>query len=918
MQLPKKYILGFLLLAILAVVLFGGQFFERKIDFSTQVKPIINQRCISCHGGVKRSGELSMMTREDLLKAGESGKQAIVPGAPDKSEFYRRLVTHDEVDRMPYEADPLPKNEINILRKWIKQGAPWGKHWAFRPVAAVKVPKTKVQGSLGDGPSGQKLTAIDHFIRRAQQERQLLPQQAAPKEQLLRRVGLDLIGMPAPEHLAEAYLNSNRPEAYESLVDSLLASPHFGEHWASMWLDLARYADTKGAERDGRRRIWPYRDWVIRAFNQDMPYDQFITEQLAGDLLPDPTDAQYTATGFHRNTITNDEGGTDNEEFRVAAVVDRVNTTWEAMMGSTFACTQCHGHPYDAIKYEEYYAFMGFFNNTNDLDTYDDYPWLRQFSSEQKEQIRSLRSWLVQQSDPTEAEAWIDFLQTWQPVYYSLQADQCVNSEIYDTKFLAMRKKGTARLAGVDLTDKESLIFRYASGAGTGTWQLRLDSLDGPVLLSQKVKATQGWEIHEASLARKVKGKHDLYFTYDGQQLPNERAIGLRYDWFYFTSAFPGQGTEDYASQKEQYWELLRAKTPHTLITVERPPAMQRQTHVWDRGNWLAKQDEIEPDIPELFDPWPAGAPKNRLGLSQWMTDPQHPLTSRTIVNRIWAQLFGRGLVETLEDLGTQGAEPTHPELLDYLAYTLMHEYDWSLKRLIKDIVMTTTYQQSSQTTADHLEKDPQNIWLARSPRVRLSAEQLRDQGLRVSGLLSTKMYGPGVMPFQPEGIWNTPYNDDAWEMSEGEDRYRRAVYTFWKRSAPHPAMLTFDAADRQVCVARRIQTNTPLQALVTLNDPSYVEMATHLALTAKRSETEVVEQLALAYRQAVGYEASTAKLAILEELYEQQLADYRSRPEAVLDLLNPLEEDQRSPELAALTIACNAIMNLDEFITKS
>jgi hypothetical protein len=247
-----------------------------------------------------------------------------------------------------------------------------------------------------------------------------------------------------------------------------------------------------------------------------------------------------------------------------------------------------------------------------------------------------------------------------------------------------------------------------------------------------------------------------------------------------------------------------------------------------------------------------------------------------------------------------------------------MHEYDWSLKRLIKDIVMTTTYQQSSQTTADHLEKDPQNIWLARSPRVRLSAEQLRDQGLRVSGLLSTKMYGPGVMPFQPEGIWNTPYNDDAWEMSEGEDRYRRAVYTFWKRSAPHPAMLTFDAADRQVCVARRIQTNTPLQALVTLNDPSYVEMAIHLALTAKRSETEVVEQLALAYRQAVGYEASTAKLAILEELYEQQLADYRSRPEAVLDLLNPLEEDQRSPELAALTIACNAIMNLDEFITKS
>lgn len=919
MQFHPRYIFIALLIAVLLGVLFGGDFFERKIDFNSEVKPILNKHCITCHGGVKRSGELSMMTRADLLKAGESGKVAIVPGAPEKSEVYRRLITHDEVDRMPFESEPLPKKEINVIRKWIKQGAQWGKHWAFRPVAKVEVPTTqKQQGSLIDPASGQALQDIDHFIRQAQQQWQLVPQGPADKEHLLRRLGLDLIGMPVSASLAESYLQSDHPEAYEQLVDSLLASTHFGEHWASMWLDLARYADTKGAERDARRVIWAYRDWVIRAFNQDMPYDQFITEQLAGDLLPDPTDAQYTATGFHRNTITNDEGGTDNEEFRVAAVVDRVNTTWEAMMGSTFACTQCHGHPYDPIKYEEYYAFMDFFNNTNDLDTYADYPWLRQFSSEQKQELQALEQWLAGQSNEQIADQWIDFLKTWQPVYYSLQADKCINAEIYDTKFLAFRQNGSARLPGVNLTDKESLIFRYTSGAGTGSWQLHLDSLNGPVLLSQKVKATKGWEIHEVPLAENITGEHDLYFTYDGWQLPNERAIGLRFDWFHFTSSFPGKGSIDYSLQKEKYWELLRANTPYTLITVERPGAMQRSTHVWDRGNWMAKQEKVEADIPELFDPWPEGAPKNRLGLSQWMTDPKHPLTSRTIVNRVWAQLFGRGLVETLEDLGTQGAEPSHPELLDYLAYTLMYEYDWSLKQLIKSIVMTVSYQQSSEATLEQLEKDPQNIWLSRSPRVRLTAEQLRDQGLRVSGLLSKKMYGPGVMPYQPDGIWNTPYNDDQWEISEGEDRYRRAVYTFWKRSSPHPAMLTFDAADRQVCVARRIRTNTPLQALVTLNDPSFVEMAIHLALSVKEEKTEVADQLALAYQRAIGCEATPAKVAILLELYQQQLMDYSEHKEAVNSLLSDLSSAHQTAELAALTLTCNAIMNLDEFITKT
>ncbi|MEN0046486.1 MAG: DUF1553 domain-containing protein [Bacteroidota bacterium] len=914
----KKILIVSTIFAAICLSIYLLHPFSSKIDFNTQVKPIINKRCITCHGGVKQNGALSMMTRADLLKTGESGRVAIVPGDPESSEFYRRLVTKDEEERMPFETEGLPKEEIEILYQWIEEGAEWGKHWAYESVSPTEVPMQKtLLGSVGKEENKWAKKNLDYFILEKQKAQELKPSPRADQYTLLRRLSLDLIGMPASDYLSTAYLNQQI--SYEQLVDSLLASPHFGERWASVWMDLARYADTKGAERDDRRTIWEYRDWLIRAFNQDMPYNQFLTEQIAGDLLPNPTDAQYIATGFHRNTMTNDEGGTDNEEFRAAAVADRVNTTWEALMGTTFACTQCHGHPYDPIKHEEYYEFMAFFNNTRDHDTFADYPWLRKLSTEQNEQLEELKNWIVQNSNKKRAEEIYKFVKTWQPAYYSLQTDSLANADIYDTKFLGMRIHGIARLPQVDLNEKNHLIYRYIVWKLGGHLSIHLDAPDGQLLAKIPItKKTKGWAIGEVALKGDFTGKHDLYFRYENPMIKDPNRQNIRFDWFHFTQAFPAINAPDYTRYKNSFWELLNVSTEHTLIMVENPIGMKRATHVWDRGNWMAKQQEVEAAVPDIFDPMHENAPQNRLGLAMWLTDKRNPLVSRTIVNRVWEQVFGRGLVETLEDLGTQGIPPSHPELLDYISWQLMNDYEWSIKRLLKEIVLSATYQQDSKVSKEALEKDPMNIWYAHAPRVRLSAEQIKDQTLQVSSLLSKKMYGPSVMPYQPEGVWNTPYNNDAWTISEGEDRYRRAIYTYWKRSSPYPAMLTFDAAPRQLCSARRIRTNTPLQALVTLNDVSYMAAAVHLALKSKKTDQNASNWISNIYASAIGQNIGMQKLKTFESLYEEMLEDYRENDGDVKELLFEIEESEQDAELAALSIVANAVMNLDEFITKN
>jgi len=920
-------------------------FRAEQVDYNTQVKPILNKHCMKCHGGVRHKGGFNLLTRELALQPTESGQSAIVPGEPGKSEMMRRINCSDPEERMPYQEKALNKAEISVLAQWIAEGAPWDIHWAYRAIELPPVPKPKgtIWNFWQPKTTNWVKNDLDWFIYDRFQREQLHPTPEANPMSLLQRVSLDLTGLPAPEPLAQSFRSDTSAYAYERLVDSLLASPRFGERWASVWLDLARYADTKGYERDGNRTIWKYRDWLIRAFNADMPYNQFLTEQLAGDLLPDPTNDQYIATAFHRNTMTNDEGGTDNEEFRVAAVVDRVNTTWEALMGTTFACVQCHSHPYDPFMHEEYYKFYAFFNNSRDEDTYEEYPLLRHFSSADSLKLLDLKQWL-QQYAPERAKAISTFLKTWQPAIYSIAADSFTNCDLYDTKWLTMRNHAKARIKNVDLTGKTQLIWRCAAAVDKGRWTVHLDSPEGPLLFSTAVKNTKGKKTIQALEFQPVSGIHDLWLCYKNPLLKKPTDSGMFYDWFHFAAPFPGKGQPGYVASEAEFWRLLSADLSGTPIMLDPTPDLARVTRVFERGNWLVKGEKVTPDVPHLLLPLPANAPRNRLGMAHWMTDPQHPLTSRTMVNRVWEQLFGLGLAETLEDLGTQGIPPTHRELLDYLAWQLMHEHHWSLKKLLKQIVCSATYRQDSKVSAEALAYDPYNKFCARGPRVRLSAEQIRDRTLAVAGILSEKMYGPGVMPFQPEGIWNSPWNDDSWTLSKGEDQYRRAIYTFWKRGAPYPSMLTFDGTTREVCAARRVRTNTPLQALVTLNDSVYVEAARVFAKNIEKAGiTEPESQIRQAYQRAIGLPISPEKLVILKNLYDRALVVFQKDPEAVKHLLGLMEPKKKAtdrygkvppkpniivalpptitPEqlagTAALTVTANAILNLDEFVTK-
>ena len=909
----KYTYIGLVVLALLYA--FSFTFSNNKIDFNTQIKPLLNQKCIVCHGGVKRQGDFSLLFRQDALANTKSGKPAIIPGDPDGSEMIKRITHNDPEERMPYKQPPLSKEEINTLRQWIKEGAEWGDHWAYTELKPVELPTIK--GTFwGLWKSDWVKNDIDYFILDKIKAADLTPSVQADKETLLRRVALDLTGLPPSESLRQQYLNDNSPKAYENLVDSLLAATSFGERWAAMWLDIARYADTKGYERDDSRSLWRYSVWLIRAFNDDKPYNTFITEQIAGDLLPNATNDQLLATAFHRNTMTNDEGGTDNEEFRTAAVMDRVATTWQGIMGTTFACVQCHSHPYDPFRHEDYYKFLAFFNNTRDEDTYGDYPILREYRKQDSATHLELNNWLKANA-PQRADEIDKFVKTLQPSYNSLTADKFVNSALADEKWLTIRQNGSARMKAVKLDGKDQFIFTYKSNVLGGNLTIFLDSLRGQIYKIIPIDTSGGgWRVAKKDLLPQT-GVHDLYLQYNNPNLKKPTDGGMMFDWLYFTSSFPGKGLAGYEKAEKQFWSLLNAKDlDRTPVFVENPEEMHRKTFVFERGNWLSLGAEVQPEVPHSLNAFPKDAPKDRRGLAMWLTDTKNPLTARTYVNRIWEQLFGVGLAETLEDLGTQGIPPTHPELLDYLAYNFMNGMDWRTKTLIKTMVMSATYQQSSNITPVLQAKDPQNKLYARAPRVRLSAEQIRDQTLAVSGLLLDSLYGKSVYPFQPDGVWSSPYNGAVWKKSAGKQQYRRAIYTYWKRSSPFPSMLTFDGVNREVCVSRRIRTNTPLQALVTLNDSTFLVAAVEMAKNAKFTEG-VSQQISNCYAAAMGQTITKEKRLVLEKLYATALQQFQSKNNKDKVQL-PSVLTEQTPEIAALAIVANAILNLDEFVNKS
>lgn len=922
------------------------------VEFNRHIRPILTKECTACHGGVKAAGGISFIFRDMALGEGDSGRRAIVPGKPEESEMIRRIRSKDpdEVMPQPKHGSPLDEHEIALLEKWISQGAEWQEHWAFVPPKLVEVDKVSDE-SWPRGP-------IDRYVMQSLDRKGLKPSEEAAPEEWLRRVSFDLIGLPPTIEELEAFkaaIKSDPQKAYEDVVDRLLASPKYGERWATMWLDLARYSDTYGFEKDPNRTIWPYRDWVIRAFNKDMPYDQFTIEQLAGDLLPNATADQRLATAFHRNTQNNTEGGTDDEEFRVAAVQDRVATTWTAWQATTFGCVQCHAHPYDPIEHDEYYSFIAFFNNTEDHDLDNDYPRMKvPNDAAHADVVSNMEVQLRELHEELNAAGKVALKQddTWKT--FSPDQFDPSHGKLFNASNGSIRADGTLPVRSV----------HKVSGPATDFTALRIQILpevDDPTKWPERGSFIVNFEVRlidESGKSEVVKMKEifadAISGPFDMEPTGNFGAYPKLHQprWFVLVPEKPvkveagtrmevemkhGKSTAGsqatpvrhfkLATSEDAAWSKLvddgeRLKIWDKRSAIEKGykdikgsmvPVMiegkKRETRVFARGNRLSKEHIVKPSIPKLF----GGEPSddlNRLDMAKWIASEENPLTARVMANRLWHETFGLGIVETAEDFGTSGTTPSHPLLLDYMALKFQGDYEWSIKSMLREIVLSATYRQTHQASKELVTTDPENRLLARGPRNRLTAEMVRDQALAVGGLLSDKMHGPPVFPPQPDGVWKSVYSGASWKESKGEDRLRRGVYTFNKRTAGFPGFLVFDAPSRDLCSARRIVSNTPLQPLVTMNDPAHVEAAQGLAKRMLDHSGDLSEQLKYAMLLATQRQVTPDVLAELENLRNDALAEYRNSPEESKKLAD-------SPEVAALVLVANTILNLDAALTR-
>ncbi|HTS05982.1 MAG TPA: DUF1553 domain-containing protein [Candidatus Eisenbacteria bacterium] len=1018
---PRFWMLGLLFLSLLL----GATYYIRRrsgeeVHFSRDVRPILNQNCMQCHGGVRQKNGVSFLFREEALGTGKSGKRTIVPGKPDESELMARITSSDPDSRMPYHAPALSAQQIDVLRRWIKQGAKWEDHWAF----VAPKPQTLPEVKHDEWPR----QPLDRFVLARLEKEDLSPSAEADKSALLRRVSLDLTGLPPTPEEQAAFLADTSSNAYERQVDRLLNSPRYGERWASMWLDLARYADTKGYEKDMERPgVWPYRDWVIDAFNRNVPYDQFVITQLAGDLLPDATFEDRIATSFHRQTPVNDEGGTDDEEFRTVAVMDRSATTWSVLNGLTMNCVQCHSHPYDPIRHVEYYKSLAFFNNTQDADLPEDTPVLHvpkdktryPEAARLQQELAKVESAVVSHGRQLEQQSQWSAIPISSARASTSLAFQWEASELEKKLKSLKREKLSAKEEAEQRKDLQKAIAdmrvkaRSAAGkevslpissgdlhsgseiSGMQTFELTakadapeitalrieiyptnsevarhtpeigfiVDRIDASVVDGQGKESKVAFRSlvpdSESSLERALAGaieskrqlmddpgangfqavpslfrtrwvvavptepiklnrgsriKLRLTQTQDIDDKPalvHQVHLSVSGDSQWQSLGADASWSGQLAQLTELTQQLEKIPTVPLPIMAEEPAYDERTTLEFERGNFLTKTGPaLVPDVPGIFPRLPDDAPRNRLTLAKWFFAPGQPLTARTAVNRYWEQLFGAGIVETLENFGSVGEEPSHPELLDWLALHFQNDLHWDMKALLRELVTSATYRQSAKASPELVERDPHNRLLARGPQQRLTAEMVRDQALLASGLLSDKMGGPPVMPPQPEGVWNTVYNDSKWKDATGPDRHRRAIYTYIKRTSGYPSFLTFDASDHDTSLARRIPTNTPLQALVTLNDPVYFEAARAMAERMIAKEGNVDARIGYGARLILSRNLTDKELTALHALYEKTSATSTLKPVAATTRTG-------SRDLSAMTAVAGVLMNLDASLTR-
>jgi cytochrome c553 len=1007
--------------ALAAGLAFAGPL--RAVDFTAQVQPIFKANCVRCHGPDQQKNQLRLDSRTLALQGGVSGR-VILPGNAKESLLIRRLLGQEK-PRMPFKEAPLPESEIALIRAWIDSGAMGpddaapvtkvARHWAYVKPERPPVPAVRNASWIRN--------PIDAFILARLEKEGLAPSPEAPRETLLRRLSLDLTGLPPTLAEIDAFLADASPDAYEKAVDRLLGSPHYGERWARPWLDLARYADSNGYEKDRLRVAWKYRDWVIDALNHDLSFRDFTIQQIAGDMLKDATVDQKIATGFHRNTLLNQEGGIDVEEARWETLVDRVNTTSSVWLGSTMACAQCHDHKFDPFSQKDYYRMLAFFDNAEYrvqglgekvVDKWIVEPELEFPTEEQAAKRTALRAEIakltaiVEKTDLTRAlRAWEQEIARPAPVWTPLDPirmqsapgsilekapDHVVvakgenpDKNTYTvvvrapvTGITAFRLEALADLAlpekGPGRSSSGNFVltrFAVATGAKGETpvplvrAQADVSEEGKTVALAIDASSDTGWGIapetgrtHVAVFQTKgpLLAATPITFTLEQSSASAQQTLG-RFRISATTSSSPWGGlpvpdpvrdvlrappSARTAAQRQALEAYFRPLAPELDAPRERLRAARHDLdalHIttagvmgeragWDRpstplrirGSYMNPGDRVHAATPAFLPPLPPNAPANRLGLALWLASDESPLTARVAVNRYWEQIFGHGIVETSDDFGSQGERPVHPELLDWLATEFMAR-GWSPKAIQRLMVTSATYRQSSRVTPESQERDPYNRLLARGPRFRIEAEMVRDVALASAGLLSPKIGGPSVFPDQPAGVWDRPYSEARWVTSEGDDRHRRGLYTFIRRTSPYPSLLTFDAPSREFCTVRRVRTNTPLQALTTLNDPVFVEAARGVAnRILAEAGSAPTERAAHGFRICTGRRPAKAEIERMVAFYESQRQRFADDVEAARALASAGTAGVTagdSADRAAWTMVANVLLSLDETVTK-